>query len=489
MAGGDPLGATDALIALADADPDAATAPRAYLAAAAAYVDWTGADSLALLRPLPDSLVSPVLLAVANDLAETGGSPDAPRDDSDDAPPPPAPRMDESEEALSDRLPRSSREDPSRDRRSGQGAETQNDEVPVPGKPGQPLPGNPLPPPPDDRRDERPVDGDDSLVPRKPGQATEPRARVEAPLPVRGEIGPLAVADTASFTLRHHLAAVATRYPGTAYAERARLLAAALPMPPSAPPLASDSTAVADSTVAGPPVAALPNAAPLQEDDLRGVTPLDPSAGGYTWEIQRVTLADEGARAVKRLADAGYRAALLSGDPTGDLIVAVGQFVSEIQGTKSRRDLPEWARAAAGVVQIGPYSVVPTSDSAATPADPPPVPTQEAPPTALGESTPVADGLQSAEPLDPEAGGYTWRLQRVTLADEAAPMVRVLSEAGFRAGTLRNESGEIIVAVGQFGTEAEAEASRGGLPAWARIRGEVVPLDGFRLDTPADGEP
>ena len=77
------------MIALADAGPDAPTAPRAYLAAAVAYVEWTGADTLALARPMPDSLVSPVLLAAANEAARASSpaSPPAPRDGAA-APPP-----------------------------------------------------------------------------------------------------------------------------------------------------------------------------------------------------------------------------------------------------------------------------------------------------------------------------------------------------------------------------------------------------------------
>ena len=68
---GDPLGGAQALVAVGDARPDAEVAPRAYLAAAAAYLDWAGADSLARVAPLPDSLVSRVLL-------ETSASSQAP---------------------------------------------------------------------------------------------------------------------------------------------------------------------------------------------------------------------------------------------------------------------------------------------------------------------------------------------------------------------------------------------------------------------------
>ena len=81
-----------------------------------------------------------------------------------------------------------------------------------------------------------------------------------------------------------------------------------------------------------------------------------------------------------------------------------------------------------------------------------------------------------------EAGGFSWRVRTVTLAEEAAPMVRVLRDADFCVALLQeNESGSFVIAIGQFGTEAEALAARPGLPAWAQLRGAIVDLSGYTL--------
>ena len=91
-------------------------------------------------------------------------------------------------------------------------------------------------------------------------------------------------------------------------------------------------------------------------------------------------------------------------------------------------------------------------------------------------------GLRSSEPIDPSLGGFTWRVRTLSIPDEGTQMVRVLKEAGFRAAILRDEGNtSFTVALGQFDDAEQAEAARDGLPAWARLRGEVIALSGFTV--------
>ena len=319
--GGDPLGGAEALVAVGDARPDAAVAPRAYLAAAAAYLDWAGADSLARSAPLPDRLVSRVLL-------ETAVSGQA------RPPVPPVP----------------GEPDPLGDDEEDEAEET-------PAGPGRtdPESGRPR------RAPRQALGGVEGL---QPARQAEPAPRPQA-RPLVADVGYLPVPDSASFTLRHHLAAVATRYPGTPYAERALLLATALPIPPVPSP---------DSTTAP---------APSAGDSMS--TPTD--------------------------AAAATDSTLVESSPAG-------------------------------------------------------------PPAA------VPSGLLGDAPPDPSGGGYAWRVQRATIAEEGEALTGVLRASGFRAATMRDGDG-VVVVVGQFETEAQAEASRAELPAWAQLRGEIVALDGL----------
>ena len=356
---GDYAGAARDLVALADAAPDGPDAPRAYLAAAAAYADGLGPDTLALLRPLPDSLVSSVLLDVANRLAAQSadapdtpavGDPDGTSDDPSDLDGPVLLDPDASEPALRDR--------------------PVLDDGPEPRTLGEP---DVLADPADPERAR--VDDDLALrqriEARRAGRPDVPASTV-APAPAL-----LAPADRSSFTLRHHFAAVASRYAGTPFARRAAALAGALPTP-------RDTTSV---PVARPET-------PVSDDSL-GTDPL-----------------------------------------------AVGVSDGRMEAPRSEPDVE-----------------LPRADVAPGPS-----------------------GLRGDAPLLPEAGGYAWRVQRVTLAAEARALVGVLSEAGFRAATLEDDdTGEVIVALGQFETAEQAEAAHDGLPAWAQIRGEVVSLSGFRL--------
>ncbi len=316
---GDLLGGMEALVAVGDASPDAAVAPRAYLAAAAAYLDWADADSLARAAPLPDSLVSRVLL-------ETAMSGPAP---------PPVPQAPSEPET--------------------QGDEEGGEETPVRLDQTDPDSGRPR------RAPRQALGGVEGL---QPARQAEPAARAPRPQAPRSvaDIGYLPVPDSASFTLRHHLAAVATRYPGTPYAERALLLATALPIPPvptpdstTTPvlavgdsssrltdPIASADSTSADSSPAGPPVAAV--------SGLLGDVPPDPSGGGYAWRVQRATIVEEGEALVGVLRATGFRAATMQ-DEDG-IVVVIGQFETEAQAEGSRTELPAWAQIRGEIVPL-----------------------------------------------------------------------------------------------------------------------------------------
>ncbi|MEM1118751.1 MAG: hypothetical protein AAGJ11_19760, partial [Bacteroidota bacterium] len=91
-----------------------------------------------------------------------------------------------------------------------------------------------------------------------------------------------------------------------------------------------------------------------------------------------------------------------------------------------------------------------------------------------------AAGLRGEAPIDPEAGGYTWRVRTLSIASEGDVTVRVLTEAGFRAAVAQDqETGAFALLLGQFETEADAEAARPSLPAWAQTRGQVVAIERY----------
>jgi len=193
------------------------------------------------------------------------------------------------------------------------------------------------------------------------------------PRPPAPTLSSLAPADSSTFTLRHHLAALASRYPGTPYASRAQSLAALLPEPPPPPP---DTTASAapDSLAASPDVPmpadslATPAAVPADEpapadgievatlSGLRSPDPIDLEAGGYTWRVRTVTLAEEGAPMVRVLRDAGFRIALLQENGTGAFIIAMGQFGTEAEALTARPGLPAWAQLRGAIVDLGGYT-------------------------------------------------------------------------------------------------------------------------------------
>ncbi|WP_420454806.1 tetratricopeptide repeat protein [Rubrivirga sp.] len=368
---GRSLAAATAFVALGDQDPEADQAPRAYLAAAIATVDWAGTDSLALVRPLPDSLVSSVLFVVADSVA----------------------RADQAEAAAA-RAAEAARA----------AAEAAAPDSALSATPAEALDPEALDPEADvdvisdeedtllaarrrrAARESSAPDDDDLAASLNAAQAPGAQA---APVPDPPPVAPpLPVADSSSFTLLHHLRALAARYPGTPYADRATALAAELPALPvtatpdslvaaAPPPAPADSTSApvdstatpADSTatpptddapqpderLAPPPAAPSPAAdslAAVADAGLRGEAPIDPTLGGVTWRVRTLSIPAEGVPMVRVLAGAGFRAAILRDVEGAAYVVAIGQFETAEQAQAVRDALPAWAQLRGEVVAL-----------------------------------------------------------------------------------------------------------------------------------------
>ncbi|MEM0964346.1 MAG: hypothetical protein AAGK21_17600, partial [Bacteroidota bacterium] len=362
---GDPLGGAADLIRLADEAPDNPLAPRAYLAGASAYLEWARADSLRYAQPLPDSLVSAVLYAAADSMraprpdaldeesqeSSTDAEMDLPAgligDEPDDEAEPPGQALELDELPQPIGLPEPL-DDPVRMRRRGEPEDEDIRRRSPPAAVGTPSPERPdrepldMPSEPDEEMpaepDEEPFDeplediaqqrpepasADDRSVdaptPRPTGARPAGDSLSDAPSPVVSDSttsdlvldadASAAAADTTVATgptIVDHLDALAVRYAGTPYAERAASLRRALL--PEEPALAGN--AQADSLAADPPaeedvrdeLAAerMPPepdeavTAPAGSGGLKGDEPLDPSAGGYTWSSRTLSIAQEG---------------------------------------------------------------------------------------------------------------------------------------------------------------------------------------------------
>ena len=352
--GGAAREAAAAFVALADADPDSAVAARSYLAAAAAYAEWAAGDTLALTAPLPTDLVSDVLRAL----------PRAPA-----APPRPPPVAGDSLGGVEDVEP-SAPVAPPLPRPQRRSADSLN------------VPAYVTVTAPDDAAPEDSVAAAASVeAPPAAPVDTLGTGGVGAPADTSGVLTEAGVptppaSDPDAFTLRDHLYAVSALYPGTRYAARADAMRAALPTPPAggaADPLAAlrpapeDPDAAPVDSLATPPAdeggAADEVADAVAEAEpfpgLRGVEPIDPSAGGATWRVRTLSIPTEGAALERGLRRAGFRTAVVTDGSA--FYVVVGQFETEAAAEATREALPSWARGRAEVVALGDFSVVPRS--------------------------------------------------------------------------------------------------------------------------------
>ena len=396
---GAPREAAAAFVALGDADPDSAAAARSYLAAAAAYVEWA-ADSLTLTGPLPSDLVSSVLVRVPRTPAPAADRPalgDEEGEGSGGVAPAPAPVLRPQRRAVDSLNVPAYVADPEGEDSDDEDSDNEDvededlDDSAAEEPEVDESAAGPLPPP-----DQGPSEGaeSDSLVAEGGAAPSRP--------------------DSAAFTLRDHLAAIAELYPGTVYARRAAALQSALPAPPAGDPFAAlrpgaaatDSTgrdgpddpfaalrpdpearavgAPLDSLAAPPADPPAPDALeggaavdageqagdvpPGEEEErllpeLQGTEPVDPAEGGATFRVRTLSIPTEGAALERGLRRAGYRVAVVTDGSA--FYVVVGQFETADDAEAAREALPAWAQTRSEVVSLSDFSVVPRSEGGA----------------------------------------------------------------------------------------------------------------------------
>ena len=92
-------------------------------------------------------------------------------------------------------------------------------------------------------------------------------------------------------------------------------------------------------------------------------------------------------------------------------------------------------------------------------------------------------GLEGDAPIDPEAGGFAWRAQRIESPLSVIVTLNALARRGIRAGAIRDGDAFRLV-LGQFATRPEAFALRADLPPEVEApSASVIPLAGLTLLT------
>lgn len=90
-------------------------------------------------------------------------------------------------------------------------------------------------------------------------------------------------------------------------------------------------------------------------------------------------------------------------------------------------------------------------------------------------------GLEGDAPIDPTAGGFAWRAQRIESPLSVIVTLNALSRRGIRAGAIRDGDSFRLV-LGQFATRPEAFALRADLPPEVEApSASVIPLAGLTL--------
>lgn len=412
---GDPLGAAADFVAAGDAAPDNPRAPRYYLAGGTAYAEWlrqTGADWQA---PLPDALRSDSLFAGVADRA---------------APAPPG--------------------------ANGAAPATQEPDAQDPGAallrerqtpPPPPVGGPPVGAPP-------PVGG--PPVPAPPDSASLPEPSdvpVPATLPADSTGSDVAPLDDPFDDLRlaDYFAALAARYPGTAEAQRAEALRAALP----AAPVAEAGPPEADSTATPPsvePETSISPETPLAEEPLygyRGGRPIDLDAEGVTWRVRRVASTYAATSTAAAFTALGFRARAVS-DPDQGLVLIVGQFRTPGDAEAASEDAQDLLAAlqtgdgrqpSLEVVELGRF------DPIAAPV--------------AAQTERLVSGLTGEDPVSPAAGGFAWRV----LTGDAAELeeaAQALRDEGFRVLVVEGSPAQLLV--GQFSKARAAQPTASDLP-------------------------
>ena len=346
---GDPYRAAVALVALGDADPDDAGAPRAFFAAALAYADWAKADSAALAAALPAELIP----AAFDGAAPRDSTEDVPEDVPEDAQEDIPATTDEVSDDLSfgeqplqtrgsrrDRsaplpvLPQPARQPPMPVGAPADSAAVGTDDMPRFGDVPASLPDSTQ-----GLAADAPVDVPLDAVPAPSDSLAEALAAVALPVGAEtlgrvdtlaaGAFDSLAVPAVSEMTLHGYLVALAARYRETPYAARARAMAAALQPGESQPAEeASEISSVEPALAEG--------AAPVPSvvfEGLRGSTPISLDAGGVSWLTGPFETLAEAQAHVASYGDPTLRTAIASSE--GGYTVLLGLFGTPMEAAAS----------------------------------------------------------------------------------------------------------------------------------------------------------
>ena len=494
--GGDPIGAMQDFIALAESDPDAPVAPRAFLAGAVAYADVARGDTLRLMSALPDSLAPALFRPPADADSSAGATPEpadaaipreevipadeiaAPLDElapqlneetSDDAPVREADdgaRQEERPVDAVEALPDLER--PARPRPTGIPDDVPLREVddrrptPRPRQGGSGIDPDEIRP-----RDRRAIDPDEV----RPGD----QAEESVPAPPAGALPADAAAlDSAQVALEEAPRPLDAPTDST---ETALPSETDLPVETTVSPdareeaageLARPDSALADSASVVPPdalSAVEPGAAEPARTDSAQVAPVI---------VPGFTLAD--------YLDA--LAARYPGTPEAERAQTLSASLPRAPAVAPPTERP--LAAAPPPAPTPPPSPAfqdePSGDDAPSEPSPAALPT----PSVNLDTSPY--GTFGARPIDPATGGYTRRT--VALADAAAAgeLARQLIAEGFRAAAA-TDGDELFVIVGQYPTDKALAIAAAELPAAVLGSGTaVIQIQSVELVLLVDGE-
>ena len=112
------------------------------------------------------------------------------------------------------------------------------------------------------------------------------------------------------------------------------------------------------------------------------------------------------------------------------------------------------------------------------------------PQSIIDSAPPGTFSLRGTEPFDQAIGGFSWRVAAVPSPLAAQALMRNFVEEGYRTSATIEESarGQVyVLLLGQFASEAEAEASRNDLPRTGVGRNiEIIRIEDLVLMSAAD---
>ena len=380
---GDPYRAAVELVALGDASPGDAGAPRAFFAAALAYADWAAADSTVLAAPLPAELV-PVALsgAAARDSTE-----DVLEDALEDAPAMTDEVLDDLSFGDQPLQTRGSRRDrsaplpvlprPARQAPAPVGTPADSDAVGADDAPRLDDVPTSSPDSTQGLTADIPTDMSPGAVPVLSDSLTAVSATVALPIldvPATGSAADsLASSAVPGMTLHGYLVALAARYRQTPYAARARTMAAVLQ-----PTEAVADSLPAEATPAAPGVAVVTSSPSFE--GLRGTTPISLGAGGVSWLTGPFETLAEAQAHIASYGDPTLRTAIARSE--GGFTVLMGLFetpmaaASSFEAKKQALFVGATPGSVDGLVLVDPVTglvpeqSLPAPDSGGVPGDP-----------------------------------------------------------------------------------------------------------------------